>query len=108
MYNARAIGIHFSLTCPRYGDRISETSLLQAQDKERRTLTEETRAATEADKVLPLAGLSKFLLTGAENAATRAAEGADERPALAATRAEALVIEAATIVTLEFACVSSV
>lgn len=76
--------------------------------KERRTLTEETRAATEADKVLPLDGLSKFLLIGAENAATRAAEGADERPALAATRAEALVIEAATIVTLEFACVSSV
>jgi len=64
-------------------------------------LTDETRAATEAEKLFPLADLTKFLFIGAENAATRGAEEADERPALAATRAEAAVIEAATIFTLK-------
>ena len=54
-----------------------------------------------------MAKLTKFLLTGAENAATLGAEEADERPALAATRAEAAVIEAATIFTLKLAYVCS-
>ena len=43
---------------------------------------------------------------GAQNAPTRCAEEADVRPALAATRAETDVIEAATMFTLEFALIT--
>lgn len=64
------------------------------------TLTEDTRAATEADKVDPFTDGIVFILLGATNplnAPTRGAEVAEVRPALAATRAEFAVMEAATI-----------
>ncbi len=64
------------------------------------TLTEDTRAATEADKVDPFTDGIVFILAGATNplnAPTRGAEVAEVRPALAATRAELAVMEAATI-----------
>jgi hypothetical protein len=59
------------------------------------TLTEDTREETEAEKLLP-AGLV-FTIAGAEKAATREADADWREPALAATRAVAAVMEAATI-----------
>ena len=60
-----------------------------------RTLTEDTRAATDWQK--PLLAGAAGILAGAQKAATRGADVDWREPALAATRAEAAVMEAATI-----------